>query len=203
MNDRKIIKAGVKEMVRFGNDELEPHFIYCGDYYMRKERISNFEKMFFKQMKKFGIQSSMLTMLFMRRDDLVTKEKAKEASEGKLKNDEDWEEVSIIDDFEMLRNNIINSKRIKKELVESFFTIKLTKEELKLVESKNKDHLETYYCHYRGYNPDVDPEEMKKSDSKSKYVQCYCNRLTYYLKLEENKKKKFTLKNFCNNISII
>ena len=107
----------------------------------------------------------------MQRLNLITKEKAKEASEGKLKNDKDWkdQEISFNDDLEIFFTNILNSKEIKKEIVPSFFTPKLTKEELKLVEIENDEHLNTYLAHSAGLNPDVSAEEMKKSDSKSKY----------------------------------
>ena len=52
------------------------------------------------------------------------------------------------------------------------------------VELKNEDHLNTYWYHYHGENPDVNVEEMKKSDSKSKYVLGTCVRETYPLTLE-------------------
>ena len=55
---------------------------------------------------------------------------------------------------------------------------------MKLVEMKNEDHLNTYAFHYYGENPDVDPKEMKKSDSKSKYVHGSSIRITYSLTLE-------------------
>ena len=148
-------------------------------------------------------------MLEMCRLNLITKEKAKEASEGKLKNERDWrfEEISINDDLEMFLTNLLNSKKIKEEEVWSFFTPQLTEEELKLVEAKNKDHLESYFDHYDGRNPDVDPVEMKKSDSESKYVHGWCWRRTYSLTLEKNeeqeikeKNKKKTLKKCCNII---
>ena len=174
-------------MVSFGNDELKPHFIYCGHYYM-SDRFTNFKKMFLKKMKKFGIQSSMLTLLSMERRNLITKEKAKEASEGKLYDKFDWdnEKISINDDLEMFLENILNPKEIYYRAVSqnSFFTPKLTEEELKLVEEKNEDHLKTYVNHHAGYNPDVDPYEMKKSDSKSKYVHARCSRWTYSLTLQ-------------------
>ena len=64
-------------MVNFGNDELMPHFIYCGSYYFDSPRDENFKKIILKKMKKFGIQSSMLTMLNMMRFNIVTEEKAK------------------------------------------------------------------------------------------------------------------------------
>ena len=121
MNDRKIIDEGFKSMVSFGNDELVPHFIYCGKYYIWS-RVKNFKKMFLIKMKENGIKSSILTMLYMRRRNLITKEKAKEASEGKLKNESGWrgEEVSINGDLEMFLKNLLNSKEIKDEEVFSF-----------------------------------------------------------------------------------
>ena len=77
-------------MVSFGNDELKPHFIYCGHYYQsinhgsKVDHLENFRKMFLKKMKTFGIQSSMLTIFRMERICLITEETAKAASEGKL-----------------------------------------------------------------------------------------------------------------------
>ena len=70
--------------------------------------------MFLTKMKKCEIESS-ITMLLIRRRNLITKEKAKEASGGKLKNDEGWknEEVSVNDDLEMFLANLLNSKKNK------------------------------------------------------------------------------------------
>ena len=81
----------------------------------------------------------------MDRINLITKEKSKEAAEGKLKNDPDlrFYEGSINDDLDSFVNNLQNSEGIDDEEVESFFTPKLTKEELKLVEQKNREHMET------------------------------------------------------------
>ena len=86
----------------------------------------------------------------------------------------------------MFLTNLLNSKEIKEERVESFFTPKLTEEELKLVEAKNEDHLNSYLYHHDGLNPDVDPVEMKKSDSESKYVHGRCWRRTFPLTLEKD-----------------
>ena len=143
-------------MVSFGNDELMPHFIYCGNYY-QTERVENFKEIILEEMKKIGIQSSMLTMLYMGRDELITKEKAKEVWDGKLENEKapiyfphriyqvqlfyaqifspkflprnlshPWQtvqlgnswgppggEISINDDLEKFRRNLLNSKEIK------------------------------------------------------------------------------------------
>ena len=62
-------------MVNFGNDELKPHFVYCGSYYQSREE--NFKKIILTEMKKIGIKSLMLTMFYMWRCKLVTEETAK------------------------------------------------------------------------------------------------------------------------------
>ena len=125
----------------------------------------------------------------MRRWKLITKETVKKAYQGKLKNDEDWKyfEGSIHDDLETFFDNLQDRKKIKNEFVWSFFTPKLTEEELKLVEERNEQHLSTYWHHFLGRNPDVDAEEMKKSDSPSKFVKAHCRRWTKTLTLESNK----------------
>ena len=89
-NDLDIFDAGVKSILDFGKDDLMPHFIYCGYYYLRKERREKLKEIILTKMRKYDIQSSILTMLYMRRWKLVTKEKVKKAAEGKLKNDIDW-----------------------------------------------------------------------------------------------------------------
>ena len=127
-------------------------------------------------------------MLGMLRQNLITKEKSKAAYLGKLKNEKAWEneEISFNDDLELFLSNLKNSKEIEFEVVASFFIPKLTNEELKLVESRDPEHLNTYLDHYIGENPDVEDEEMKKSDSKSKFVHGRCIRLTFPLTLESN-----------------
>ena len=187
-NDLVIFDAGVKSISDFGKDDLVPQFIYCGDHYYHWEyQGSKFEEIIFTKMTKYGIQSSILTMLMMERLNLVTKEKVKKAYKGELKNDEEWEdfEGSINDDLEKFLINLQNQKEVKYEHVRSFFTPQLTNEELKLVQEGNKKHLETYWFP----NPDVDVEEMKKSDSKSKYVHGRCSRKTIPLTLETTEKK--------------
>ena len=125
-------------------------------------------------------------MLRMERLKLVTKEKVKKAYKGELKNDEDWKRYkgSINDDLERFLINLQNQKEVEDEYVQSFFTPKLTNEELKLVQEGNEEDLKTYSDHFYGRNPDVDIDEMKKSDSKSKYVHGRCRRTTIPLTTE-------------------
>ena len=134
-------------------------------------------------MEKYGIESSILTMLMMQRQNLITKEKTKLYYGEKIPNykkgslgDFKLYEGSINDDLETFVTTPRN-KQEKEELVWSFFTPKLTKKELKLVEVGDKEHLKTYWK----MNPDVNLEEMKKSDSKDKYVKVECRRATMHL----------------------
>ena len=182
------IDDGIKTVLNFVNDDMVPHFIYCsGDGFY----IYDSEKLILSRMKSCGLQSSILTQLCMRKQNLITKEKSKAAYEGKLKNEDHWNfwncyDGSINDDMESFINNlqeISSLEEIKKEEVHSFFLPKLRKEELKLVEEKNFEHMMTYW---RKFNADVDKEEMKKSDSKDKYVHGHSCRRTRILKLDKN-----------------
>ena len=163
-----------------------PHFIYCGYHYYYQEE--KFEEMILTKMRKYEIQSLILTMLAMGRMKLVTQEKVKKAAEGKLKNDQNWKdyEGSINNDLERFLINLQNQKEVKYQHVYSFFTPKLSNTELKLVQEENEEHLKTYSHYFAGKNPDVDADEMKNSDSKSKYVQVQCWRITIPLKNGNN-----------------
>ena len=139
-------------------------------------------------MKKYGLQSSILTRLRMNRRNLITKEKFKAAYQGKMKNEFGWRdyEGSINDDLESFFNNlqeISSQEEVKEGHVRSFFLPKLTKEELKLVDEKNSEHMMTYWGKFYA---DVDEEEMKKSDSKDKYVHVGCFRETAVLNLDDD-----------------
>ena len=187
INDLAILDAGVKSISEIGQDDLMPHFIYCGLHYLSDGiQHMKFRKMILKRMRKYGVQSSILTMLGMERRNLVTNEKVKKAAEGKLENDEDWKryEGSINDDLERFFTRLQNQKEVKEEDVYSFFTPKLTNEELKLVKKGNEEHFRTYGYYIAGKNPDVDVEEMKKSNSKSKFVHGRGFRYTISLTLE-------------------
>ena len=122
----------------------------------------------------------------MFRRKFVTKETAKKAYREKFKKDEDWKsyEGSIHNDLDTFFSNLQGRKKIKNKLGYSFFTPKLTQQNLKLVEEMNEQHVSTYSYHVNGDNPDVDTDEMKKSDSCAKFVQGYCGRLTTSLTLE-------------------
>ena len=187
-----IIDAGVKTIVDFGTNDMMPHFIYCYDG--KESGIpSRFQKLrgiMLEKMRKYENQSSILTTIYMVREILITKEKAKKATKEEVKNDPLVRcKVSINDDLDSFIKNLQNSNEMRDEDVLSFLTPKLTKEELKPVEQKNEEHMMTYAWELRA---DVDVEEMKKSDSKDKYVFCCCERRTVHLTLQSNRKRKLS-----------
>jgi len=167
-------------MVDFGANDMMPHFIYCYGRFLFDDDIEKLKEIILKKMREYGIQSSILTMLHMRRRNLITKEKSKQAAQGKLKNEPIWKdyEGSINDDLDSFINNLQNSNEMGDEKVKSFFLPKLTKEELKLVEEKDEEHMMTYWFQIHA---DVDVKEMKKSDSKDKYLHSLCIRETVHL----------------------
>ena len=168
------------------------HFIYCGEYYFEvfqgNEHTEKFKEIILSKMRKYGIQFSILTMLLMQRQNLITKEKAKRYYQEKIslprikfpftKEDNTFKlyEGSINDDLDKFVTNLENA-HVEEESIWSFFTPKLSKEELNLVQVGDKKHLKTYWKK----KPDVDSKEMKKSDSKDKYVKVECRRATMLL----------------------
>ena len=169
---------------------MTPHFIYCyGENY---NYMANLEILILSKMKEYGLQSTIFTGLDMDRRNLITKETSKKAYEGKLKNEFDWRlyEGSINDDLESFFNHlqeISSLEEIKKGRVWSFFLPKLTDKELELIEKKDSEHMMTYRMNW---NPDVNQEEMKKSDSQDKYLLGTCFRVTNVLPNEVNQTPK-------------
>ena len=113
----------------------------------------------------------MLTILYMSKDKLITSEKQQEHYLDKTYT------VTITEDLECLLENI----RLGKQLLcmpyyfdHTYYLPKLTKREMRLVEKKNRSYLATF----RFRDPDVGEEEMKLSESSSKFVKGWCRRKT-------------------------
>ena len=82
---------------------------------------------------------------------------------------------SVNDDLEKLFEDIQLGKK-PFDLVGTYFLPKLTKEELDLVERKDKDYMHTFLDIL---NVDVDKAEMMMSESDSKYVNGWAERETF------------------------
>ena len=139
-------------------------------------------------MEKYKIKSSILTMLNMERWKLVTHEIVKDAYKGKFMGMY-GSGKSIHESLESFVMKLRNHE-IKEESVTSFFTPMLTENEVQLIKCKHRQYLETFGIHNRyGMNPDVEPEQMAKSDSESKFVNVTCRRFTLPLKIASRKRK--------------
>ena len=162
---------------------MTPHFIYSSNnYYLNYEK---FLEMFRAKMEEYGIPSLVLTTLAMFRRYIISKETHKEAYAGKLKNNLRWEdyEGSVNEDLESFLEHLTN-KEAKEEMVKTFFTPKLTEEELELVAANDLEHLKTYYSYGEHVTLTPDDEEMNRSDSKDRFVHARCVRKTIVLTLD-------------------
>ena len=151
------------------------HIIHAGDYYTWKhDRLNSFVT---KSLEKLNLKSAMITQIHMFRHVLITKEKMEKMCLGKA--DIDLKE-SVNDDLESVIENL-QLGREPKPFSLTYFLPKLTEEELELVEKRDRDYFQTFYmCK----NPDVKAEEMKLSESDSKYISGYCRRWTYMYRID-------------------
>ena len=135
-------------------------------------------------MKIHKIESVILTIVNMRRKKLITKEKMETYCTGK--ESVNGSEDSVNDDLESFFQDIRDGKELTGRYgVWSYFLPKLTKEELKLVERRDQNFLETFSATLVGgtYDvADVDEAEMKSSELKSKFVYGLCSRVTLTIK---------------------
>ena len=158
-------------------EELAIHVVYAGGYY-HGDYIAHETRLRYyllKGMKKYGIESVMVTLIFMRRWNIITKEKMENFTLGK----EDQFE-SVNDDlnsmFEDLR--LENGSKFGKFWDNwTYFLPKLTEEELKLVARKDSNYFKTFQTS----DPDAIEAEMKLSESKSMFVEGDCERRTFTL----------------------
>ena len=139
-------------------------------------------------MVKYNVQHVVLTLLYMERQHLITKERMKEEYKGRPRCCIGYYDGSVHDDTDAFLTQMLTKADFTSvdhaDFVATFFLPKLSNEELKLVKDRNEDHLKTYFNYREGFDPDVPKDEMAKSKSKSKYVLCECMRITINLNLE-------------------
>ena len=159
-------------------DDLMPHLILCG-FTFNSNMACQLIDVILPAMKEHGIGSLILTRLEMVRNKLIALEESNE-EDRIYKVDEDGNicQGSIYDDLESFQYNLLFKEKINDENVNSLFMPKLTKQELKLVDIKNSSYMETFMSKFQA---DIDDEEMKKSNSESKFLHGRCFRDTTVL----------------------
>ena len=173
-NYTDVIADGVKHIAAFGNDDLIPHFItcHCHDGYWQLVEEKTLQEIFMSKMRKYGIRSAILTMLYLERWNLKTKEEVKQdyldVREAQLKKDNGermYVERLLSHDLESFYTCLQNPERPPKAEYSNIFLMqKLTEEDVTLVENRNNEYLNTFWF---DYNPDSEykktMEEFKES----------------------------------------
>ena len=174
----------MKRIVARKTEDLEIHFIFAGElnsYFFNDNRL---QSIILQGMKKYQIESVMVTTLEMSRRDLITKEKMIKYCKGK-----EGEKESVNDDLESFFEDIRLGKQ-PNNWVETYFLPTLTEEELDLAEGNIQDFMKTFYDKVVPWvlNPEAYKPEMQVSKLDSKFVHGWCRRRTFTLKnpLPEN-----------------
>ena len=163
----RVICSVFERIIANKTESLQIHFIHVSHDWVLAQKLKS---VILKGMKKYKIESVMVTTLDMWRRHLITKEKMIDFCKGK----EDLKE-SVNDDLESFFEDIRLGKKPKGE-VATYFLPKLTEDELDLVEEKDNGFMKTFW---REMDADVDKAEMDASESDSKYVYGYSYRKTF------------------------
>ena len=165
--DKTIVDSALRKNSVNEAKELQTHFIYAGHYYHwnHEDKLRSF---ILEGMKKYAIQSVMVTSIYMRRNELITKKVMESYCNGK-RNEKD----SVNDDLESFFKDIRHQKQ-PDTCVWTYFLPRLTEEELELVERKDTSYLATF-CKKNN----VEKAKMMLSKSNSKYVEGWGQRKTF------------------------
>ena len=157
------------------------HFIVTGyDYANEAKRGIQ------KALKNFGCTSAILSKVYMRKDNCITKERFDEMYKTKEESEERMD-LSVGEDLETfierIKNGKINKDTIPKDEEKkwTFLLCLLDEEERKKIERKDYDFMKTFWEHYYGGEADVPEAEWKASESNSKFSNWVCRRSTYFI----------------------
>ena len=178
--DIQAIDSALHKMAKSNTVDTKLHILYAGDYYLyRKGSLVRILRLV---MKKYNIRSITLTRIQMWRDKLITKEKME-----KYFFEKETDTITANDDMESLVENLQHGEVNDTSPVGTFFIPKLTTEELKLVEQKDSNYMQTFFSN----KADVKEAEMKMSESDAKFVLGQFRRQTFTIQSKPPKIKTF------------
>ena len=149
---------------------MEMHFIFAS--YESFHYYDDIKSLIIREaMKKYKIKKVMMTGICMLRHHLITKEEMENYCKGK-NNLKKW----VNDDLDSMFESIRLGKQ-RDEIVKTDFFPMLTEAELKLVETKDYNYMQSF----SNPNADIDEADMKLSGSDSKYIHGYCQRKTFII----------------------
>ena len=180
--DIHVIDIVFQKIAESKGEEMNLHFIYAGDFYLYQKYLAQLIKMISRRMRrpKFLEKPITLTLIQMWRDKLITKEKMEKYFSG---NEKDIKTAN--DDLESLVKDLQRAdfQRERNNIVAAYLIRKLTAEELKLVEQKDSNYMQTFFSN----KADVKEDEMKMSESDAKFVLGEFRRQTFTIQSKPNK----------------
>ena len=185
--DEQILDSALSKLIQSKPENMEIHFIYAGHYY--KQKWFSLESMIKRGLKKYKIKNVMLTKYYMRRERLITAEDVgvyygytKYKCPFRNRTHEiGGQKLSVNDDLDSFFE-----PRLPNCLGWIYFFPKLTTQELKLVERKDPNFMNTFYM---GMSGDANEADMKRSESDSKYVYAFGSRNTNIIENSLKRKK--------------
>ena len=164
----EVIDSALRKISENQAKKQKTHLVFATSYYSYFPEDS-LKPLVLRLKKKNKMKSVMVTVLWMRRWELITTEEMENFCNGKK-----LQEYSVNDDLESLSKDLRLGKE-PDDYVKTYFLPKLTEEELQLVEREEPNYLKTFTHPY----PDVDEGEMMLSDSDSKFVRGHGWRRTF------------------------
>ena len=165
-------------------DNIVLHQIHFVASYLNNSQEST-KKQIKNALKKFGRRSAILSLIYMSKNNCITKEKY-DAMYENIEDNFERKDLSVGEDLEALIRRIKNHKMNKDSIPfdgdfkESFLLCLLDKEERQKLEQKNEAFLQTFNLHDIG-KADVREKDWKLSESNSKFSRSNCRRLTFFI----------------------
>ena len=176
-SDESIIDLAFTKIVETKTEVIDTHFVCACDYWGSWILEDRLTPLILKEMTRFHIKKVMVTIICLKRNGLITQEKMENYCEKNSKQKRrrrrrerrvcsEQQKISVNDDLEILFEDIKFGKAINGFAL-TYFLPKLTPKELKLVERKDSNFMETFH---ENMDADVNKAEMKASETDSKFV---------------------------------
>ena len=135
------IEAAFQKISENKVKDLEPQFVYAGEYHLYSfhESDNPLRSSLLELMKKYQIESITLTIIYMEKEQLVTKE----MMESYCKGEHYPRNISVNDDLETLFQDLQLGKEPSYEAI-AYFLPKLTVDEMALVEKIDQTYLQSF-----------------------------------------------------------
>ena len=190
--DKAQIISEVKKSAARASQDLQLHYVYAGNYYNSKKHAGKLHdwiclglQEYKIRNREFKIDPLMVTMLRMIRNNVISKVRVDVMYYGPknaaLAEAIGIERQSINDDLLEFYEKILLGEEMV-EGVSSYFLPMMTEKDIKLVRTKNEDHLRSYFLYYSDedheqMHPEIDFDRAA-SELESSYVQVSCYRYT-------------------------